>query len=73
VVAHEVAHAIDPQMPRGRPDSLMSEHLTSSMLRKFGLGFDDASAARLRDTLDRIRNARRSNDASAATPSPRSF
>lgn len=62
VVAHEVAHAIDPDMPHGPPESLMSEHLTSPMLRRYRIGFDEATAERLREGLARFRRPRSSFD-----------
>jgi hypothetical protein len=55
VVAHEIAHVIDPEMPHGPPESLMSEHLSFRMLWQDRLGFDDATAARLRDGVDQMR------------------
>jgi hypothetical protein len=48
VVAHEIAHAVDRDLPHGPEDSLMSELLTPRMLQQYRLNFDERTAERLR-------------------------
>lgn len=51
VVAHEVVHAIDPELPHAEGVGLMNARLTPAMLRREKLSFSEATAKRLRRSL----------------------
>jgi hypothetical protein len=55
VVAHEIAHVIDAELPHGSEDDLMSAVLTSRLLQQHRLTFDEATGERLRERVSRLR------------------
>jgi hypothetical protein len=56
VVAHEIAHAIDSDLPHGPADTVMCANLTGQMLRRDRLELDVAAGERLRERIARIRS-----------------
>jgi hypothetical protein len=55
VVAHEIAHVIDAELPHGPGNDLMSAVLTPRLLQQHRLTFDEATGERLRERVSRLR------------------